>query len=93
MLLKKGARVQAYDPVATENMKKLFADIVYCSSPYEALAGADACIVLTEWPEFKVLDLGRMALMMRAKIVVDMRSVLDRDMLENLGFTYDTVGS
>ena len=93
MLIENGAHVRAYDPAATENMKKLFADIDYCTSPYEAVANADACIVLTEWPEFKALDLEKIASIMRSKIVIDMRNIFDRDQLKKLGFVYDTIGS
>ena len=93
MLLDLGAHVQAYDPAATENMKRLFPDIVYCSSPYDAVVAADACIVLTEWAEFKALDLEKIASLMHAKIVVDMRGILDCNRLKTLEFIYDTIGT
>ena len=91
-LLAQGATVRAYDPAATENMRKLFPDIMYASSPYEALDGVDACLVMTEWPEFKALDLARVAHLMKQKIVVDMRNILDRGQLTDLGFYSDAIG-
>ena len=91
-LLENGALVNAYDPAASENMKKIFPHITYAATPYEALLGADACVVMTEWPEFKVLDLEKIAVTMKQKIVVDMRGLLDKEKLYSLGFAIDTIG-
>jgi len=55
-LLNRGATVAAYDPLATENMRKVFPDVLYCDSAKDALAGADACLIMTEWAEFGSLD-------------------------------------
>ena len=62
-------------------------------SAYDALDGAGACIVMTEWAEFKVLDLEKIAALMKQKIVVDMRGILDRKRLESLGFMFDSIGT
>ena len=92
-LLEKGALVRAYDPVASSNMRKIFPQITYVNSAYDALDRADACIVMTEWAEFKALDLEKIANLMKQKIVVDMRGILDRKRLESLGFMFDSIGT
>jgi UDPglucose 6-dehydrogenase len=91
-LLDQGAIVRAYDPEAAENMRKIFPAITYVHTPYEALDGADACIMITEWQEFKALDIERVAQIMKQKVIVDMRGILDRVQLEALGFYVDTIG-
>jgi UDPglucose 6-dehydrogenase len=91
-LLESGATVRAYDPVAADNMKKIFPQIFYTCTPYEAIEGADACIIMTEWPEFKALEFERIALAMKQKIIVDMRGIIDREKLCSLGFHVDIIG-
>lgn len=91
-LLKKGAQVRAYDPAAMKNMQTFFPDIVYADSPYEAVRGADALIILTEWNEFKTMDLVQVAQLMNHQVVIDMRGILDLEKLQALGFTCDTIG-
>jgi len=71
-LIKKGAIVKAYDPMAMENMKKIFPDIIYCGSVKEALKNADACLILTDWEEFSEPDFS----VMKRKIVIEGRRVL-----------------
>ncbi|MFO7872731.1 MAG: UDP-glucose/GDP-mannose dehydrogenase family protein [Candidatus Undinarchaeales archaeon] len=73
-LLSKGAEVKAYDPEALENAKEIFKDkINYCSSKEDALKNADACLIITEWPEFKNVDFSGM----NNKIVIDGRNILE----------------
>jgi len=71
-LIRKGAIVKAYDPMAMENMKKIFPDIIYCRSVKEALKDADACLILTDWEEFSEPDFS----VMKRKIVIEGRRVL-----------------
>lgn len=73
-LLDNGARVSAYDPMANENMKKLFSSIEYCSSAADALRGADACMIMTEWDEFKSLD--EEFDVMKNRLIIDGRHML-----------------
>ena len=90
-LLAHGAFVRAYDPIAADNMRKEFPQLHYTSSAYEALEGADACLVMTEWPEFKELNVEYMAQLMHQKIVIDMRDITDNDRLRNAGFIVDGI--
>jgi len=89
MLRNEGAFIKAYDPAAMDNMRKFFPGLTYCSTPYETAAHADAIVIMTEWDEFKNLDLSKLAKIMKAKIVVDMRNVIEREDLAQRGFLFD----
>jgi len=81
-LLRRGAKVKAYDPKATESMRKLFPDIEYAKSAQDALSGSDACLVVTEWGEFKRLTDSDFSKMKR-KIILEGRRILDRSRVKN----------
>jgi UDPglucose 6-dehydrogenase len=93
-LLEQGARVKAYDPVASKNMQKLFPPdlIEYCKTPYEAANNAHAIIIMTEWPEFKFLDLEKLGQVMASHVIVDMRGMIKLDQAEKAGFKFDPIG-
>src|SRR5262249_57863050 len=81
-----GARIRAYDPVAIPNARReLPADVVYCDSAYEAATGADALLLVTEWNEFKFLNLERVRALMRRPVVFDGRNGLEPDPMQRLG--------
>ena len=81
-LKRRGARVAAYDPKANESMSKIIPDIVYCSTPSEALHMADACLVMTEWPQFAGLD--KEFDLMRHKVIIEGRRVLSCEDAEGI---------
>ena len=88
-----GAAIRAYDPAATEQARpKLPASVVYCDDPYACAEGADAIAIVTEWNEFRTLDLARLKSVMRRPVIVDMRNVLSAADVEAHGFQYDSVG-
>ncbi len=88
-----GATVRAYDPKAMDNAKQVLPSVVYCKDAWAALAGADAMLLLTEWPEFCNLDMGRVKSLLRAPpIVLDGRNVYDPDIMRGMGFTYASIG-
>jgi UDPglucose 6-dehydrogenase len=92
-LLGKGAKVSAHDPVAAAVAKRSFQDrIVYSASPYDALEGADALFLVTEWNDFRNADFERMKSVMKSPVVFDGRNVLDPKRMRELGFTYYGVG-
>ena len=92
-LLSKGASVTAYDPEATASARRLFGDqIRYCDKSYDALAGADALAVVTEWNEFREPDFKRMRQLMRSPVVFDGRNIYSPDQMRALGFTYFSIG-
>ena len=92
LLQQEGALAKVYDPVAMGSAKKVLPDATYCASPYEVAEGANALILITEWNEFKQLDMPRVAGLMRQAILFDVRNVYDPRMLKAAGFTYRGVG-
>ncbi len=92
-VLNGGGTVCAYDPVAAENVKELYPGIGYVDSVYDVTEGADAVVVITEWNEFKQLDLTRLGACMKAKLMFDGRRVYKKDSAERAGFEFYTIGS
>ena len=94
-LLKNGASVVAFDPVATENAKeslKSHPRLKFSRDQYAATDGADALVVATEWDEFRTADFADLAKRMRGNVIVDGRNIFERDEAEAAGFTYYGVG-
>lgn len=94
-LLDSGAQVQAYDPEAIENFKKAFSrsnDMIFAEQASETYTGADALLILTEWSEFKNLDLALLKTKMSGNLIVDGRNLLARKTVEATGFTYEGIG-
>jgi UDPglucose 6-dehydrogenase len=92
-LLAMGAKVRAYDPEANETARQLFGDrIVLCDKSYDALAGADALAVLTEWNNFREPDFDKIRTMLRTPVVFDGRNVYSPEQMTTLGFTYFSIG-
>jgi UDPglucose 6-dehydrogenase len=88
-----GAHVRVYDPVASEPARQILGDARICDSAIDAVDGADAVVLVTEWPEFRELDwAGEVKRRLKNPIVVDGRNFLDRGTLEAAGFTYEGVG-
>ncbi len=91
-LIEQGAVISAYDPVATENARKLIEGAEFVTNAYEAAKDADALVVVTEWDEFRALDLERFAAVMAGKLIVDLRNVYNRADAEEAGFKYIGLG-
>jgi UDPglucose 6-dehydrogenase len=91
-LLEQGARIAAYDPVAVDNARKLLPGVEFAKNAYAAAQDADALVVVTEWDEFRGLDLDRFASTMRGKLIVDLRNVYNRAEAEEAGFDYVGLG-
>jgi UDPglucose 6-dehydrogenase len=87
-----GANVRAYDPVAMDNARSLMPSVTMFDDPYEMAKDCDAIIVVTEWNEFKQLDLERIRLAMKTAILFDGRNVYDPTEVRSLGFTYRGIG-
>ncbi|UCC77705.1 MAG: UDP-glucose/GDP-mannose dehydrogenase family protein, partial [Anaerolineales bacterium] len=91
-LQQEGARVRAYDPVSVDNARRVLGDVSFYDSPYALAEGADALILMTEWNEFKHLDMQRIARSMRQAVLIDARNVYDPSKLRALRFKYRGVG-
>jgi UDPglucose 6-dehydrogenase len=87
-----GATVQAYDPVSMDQAKLELPDITYCDSPYSCAARADALVIVTEWEQFRALDLTRLKNEMAQPVIVDLRNIYRPDEMADHGFTYPSVG-
>ncbi len=92
ILLEHGARIRAYDPQAMHEAAKLMPDVTYCKNPYEACEEADALVLMTEWNEFRALDLERIKGLLKQPIFIDLRNVYRHEALTGLGFSYHSVG-
>ncbi|WP_439632688.1 UDP-glucose dehydrogenase family protein [Glycocaulis sp.] len=88
----KGARVRAYDPAGIEEAEKLLKDVEYTTGPYLALEGADAVVIITEWNEFRALDLDRVKTALKSPVVVDLRNIYDPAEMKEAGLSYTSVG-
>lgn len=88
----RGAKIRAHDPEAMDEARKLMPEIDYCDTPWSAIEGADAMVIITEWHQFRALDMKRVRETMSGNIVVDLRNIYEpADMLER-GFEYTSVG-
>src|SRR4029450_3912312 len=88
-----GATVRAYDPVAVDNARPLLPEsVVYAASPYEAAQDADAVVLITEWNEFKYLNLERLRGVLRRRIIFDGRNIWEPERMRRLGFEYYSIG-
>jgi len=91
-LIEAGATIRAYDPEGMDEARKLLPDLVYCDSAYETIGGADALILITEWNEFRALDLGRVKKLLKAPVIVDLRNIYKPEEMKEAGFTYASIG-
>jgi len=92
ILQKAGATVAAYDPAAMEEAAHHLSDVEWCKGEYEAIEGADALVVITEWNEFRGLSLKRIAESMKSKTVIDLRNIYKPDLMAERGFHYVSIG-
>ncbi|HEX6957866.1 MAG TPA: UDP-glucose/GDP-mannose dehydrogenase family protein [Ferrovibrio sp.] len=87
-----GATVRAYDPEGIPEAKKLLKDVVWCSDAYDAANGADALAILTEWNQFRALDLRRLKTLLKQPLMVDLRNIYKPAEMQQAGFTYHSIG-
>jgi Predicted UDP-glucose 6-dehydrogenase len=85
----KGAKIRAFDPEGMKEAKKHF-DVEFCSETYETIDGADGVVILTEWNEFRALDMHRVKALLKSPLMVDLRNIYKPEMMD--GFTYVSVG-
>jgi len=92
LLLKEGANIRCFDPLAMDNTKKILPDLTYCQNEYEAVKGSDALLIATEWNQFRNLDLSKIKKLLKSPILLDLRNLYDPDALKSLDFIYEGVG-
>jgi UDPglucose 6-dehydrogenase len=91
-LQKAGANIRAFDPEGIAEAKKLMPDLTYCRDAYDCMTGADALVLITEWNEFRALDLARAKSLLRQPILIDLRNVYNPAEMAEAGFRYSSVG-
>jgi UDPglucose 6-dehydrogenase len=87
-----GATVRAYDPEGMDEAKRLLDDVVWCDTAYEGMGGADALVILTEWNQFRALDLARVKRLLRAPVLIDLRNIYEPGDMTAAGFAYTSIG-
>jgi UDPglucose 6-dehydrogenase len=91
-LRKRGIKVRAHDPEGMAEAKKQMPDLDYCSDPYEAIEGADALVILTEWNSYRSLDLDRVKALLKAPVFIDLRNIYRPAEMQAAGFHYSSLG-
>lgn len=91
-LLKAGARIRTYDPVAMEDAKQILPRITYCKDAYDAVKGSDGVVIVTEWNQFRNLDFSRIKKLMKGNFFFDLRNIYEPARLRKMGFKYYSVG-
>jgi UDPglucose 6-dehydrogenase len=92
ILLREGAKIKCFDPLAMENAKKILPDIIYCDNEYEVAEGSDCLVIVTEWNQFRNLDLLRIKKLLKTPILLDLRNLYEPENVKKLGFIYEGVG-
>jgi len=91
-LSREGAIIRAYDPAAMDNARAILPEVRFCRDPYDAAKGADALIIVTEWNQFRNLDLERIKGLLRQPFFFDLRNIYDPERMRDIGFRYFSVG-
>jgi UDPglucose 6-dehydrogenase len=92
VLQARGAKVQAFDPEGTHEARAMLSDVVLKEDPYGAAEGADVLVIITEWDQFRALDLDRIKLLMNRPALVDLRNIYKPNDIRARGFDYASVG-
>src|SRR5271157_524624 len=91
-LVAAGARIRAFDPEGMAEAKKLMPELVYCKDAYQTMRGAEALVLLTEWNEFRALDLARVADLLATPLIIDLRNIYQPEEMEAAGLSYVSIG-
>ena len=91
-LQKAGATVKAYDPAGMDDARTMLSDVQWCEDTYEVLDDADALVIVTEWNEFRSLDLERVRSLLKEPVIVDLRNIYDPEIMAEAGFRYSSIG-
>ena len=92
LLLKEGAQIRCFDPLAIDNTKKILPDLTYCQDEYETAQESDVLVIATEWNQFRNLDLLKIKKILKSPILLDLRNLYEPATIKSLGFIYEGVG-
>jgi UDPglucose 6-dehydrogenase len=87
-----GASIKAYDPEGMEQARSELSDVTYCDGPYSCAEGSDALVIVTEWEQFRALDLARLKREMACPVIIDLRNVYRPEEVSAHGFRYESIG-
>jgi UDPglucose 6-dehydrogenase len=87
-----GAKVRVYDPVGMEQARQVLVDVTYCRGPYDCVEEADAVVIVTEWEQFRALDMERLRDLMACPVVVDLRNIYRPEEMKKHCFAYTSIG-
>jgi UDPglucose 6-dehydrogenase len=87
-----GAKVRVYDPAGMEQAKQVLANVTYCRGPYDCVEEADAVVIVTEWEQFRALDMEQLRDLMACPVVVDLRNIYRPEDMKKHRFAYTSVG-
>ncbi|MFO0992214.1 MAG: UDP-glucose/GDP-mannose dehydrogenase family protein [Hyphomicrobiales bacterium] len=88
----RGAIVRAYDPQGMHEAEKILDQVTYCADAYDCAKGADALLIVTEWEQFRALDLAQLKDVMKSPVIIDLRNIYRHDEVAHAGFTYHSIG-
>ncbi|MCK4377381.1 MAG: UDP-glucose dehydrogenase, partial [Actinomycetia bacterium] len=92
LLLKEGANIRCFDPLAMDNIRKILSDLTYCQDEYDTARNSHALVILTEWNQFRNVDLSKIKKLLKSPILLDFRNLYEPAKAKSLGFTYEGVG-
>ena len=92
LLLKEGANIRCFDPLAMDNIRKILSDLTYCQDEYDTARSSHALVILTEWNQFRNVDLSKIKKLLKSPILLDFRNLYEPAKAKSLGFTYEGVG-
>jgi UDPglucose 6-dehydrogenase len=87
-----GAEIRGFDPVGMDEARTLLNDVTWCEDAYGAMDGADALVIVTEWNEFRALDIERVKRTLRQPVLIDLRNIYDPKEMTAAGFSYSCIG-
>jgi UDPglucose 6-dehydrogenase len=91
-LQRAGASIRAFDPEGMTEARHMLPDVLFCENAYETLQGADALTIITEWNEFRALDMTRVMALLKSPVVIDLRNIYSPEEMAALGFHYSSIG-
>ncbi|MBA7542794.1 UDP-glucose 6-dehydrogenase [subsurface metagenome] len=92
LLLKEGAHIRCFDPLAMDNSRKILSNLTYCQDEYDTAQNSHALVILTEWNQFRNIDLSKIKELLKTPVLIDLRNLYEPEKVKSLGFTYEGVG-
>jgi UDPglucose 6-dehydrogenase len=92
LLLKEGVNIKCFDPLAMDNTKKILPDLTYCQDEYDTARNSHVLVILTEWNQFRNIDLSKIKKLLKTPVLLDLRNLYEPEKVKKLGFVYEGIG-